>query len=187
LTEIEKTLLKLDSLLKANSIDYVVIGGTAAIIYGRLRTTEDIDITLLSELENFDMLYNLISTHYSPILSDPENFFKKNYVLPVMDTETSVKIDFAAGLSGFDKKVLERKVIRKFGTIEINICSIEDLIIYKLVSARPQDLLDIEELIKANKETLDIIYLKKMAENFIEVERGDVLDNLNKYLAKSKS
>jgi hypothetical protein len=186
LTEIEKTLQKLDSLLKANSIDYVVIGGTAAIIYGRLRTTEDIDVTLLSELENFNTLYKLISTHYLPILTDPENFFKKNYVLPVIDTETNVKIDFAAGLSGFDRKVLERKTIKKFGTVEINVCSIEDLIIYKLVSARPQDVLDIEELIKANKEILDIIYLKKMAENFIEVEREDILENLNKQLIKNK-
>lgn len=182
MNQLEKTLLKIDTLLKANSIDYAVIGGTAAIIYGRLRTTEDIDVTLLAELEIFNKLYKLITNHYSPMLSDSENFFKKNFVLPVMDSETKVKIDFAAGLSEFDKKVIQRKVQRKFGNVMINVCSLEDLIIYKLVSARPQDILDIKELMKARKDEYDLVYLKNMAKNFIEVERSDVFENLNKFL-----
>jgi hypothetical protein len=99
-----------------------------------------------------------------------------------MDSETKVKIDFAAGLSEFDKKVIQRKVQRKFGNVMINVCSLEDLIIYKLVSARPQDILDIKELMKARKDEYDLVYLKNMAKNFIEVERSDVFENLNKFL-----
>lgn len=184
MNEFEKTLLKLTSLLKRNSIDYVIIGGTAAIIYGRLRTTEDIDITLLSEIDDLDRMYELIAANYSPMIEDSEEFFKKNYVLPVMDLETKVKLDFAAGLSGFDKKVIERKVEKKFGSILVNVCSVEDLIVYKLVSARPQDMIDLEEIMKANRGNLDTKYLQKMAESFIEVERSDVLENLEKLLKK---
>lgn len=182
MTEFESTLEKLVSLLKSNSIDYVIIGGAAAIIHGRLRTTEDIDVTLLTELEDLGILHKLISSHYSPIWRDSENFFLKNFVLPVVDKETNVRIDFAAGLSEFDRKALERKVQKKFGKIVINICSVEDLIIYKLISSRPQDLLDIEELLKINKDNLDQEYMKSTAKGFIEAERSDVLENLKKYL-----
>jgi predicted nucleotidyltransferase len=184
LNEFESTLERLVSLLKANSIDYVIIGGAAAIIHGRLRTTEDIDVTLLTDLEDLGTLYKLISSHYCPIWRDSENFFKKNFVLPVFDEETKVRIDFAAGLSEFDRKVLERKVQKKIGKILINICSVEDLIIYKLISARPQDLLDIEALLKINKDNLDQKYMKSTAKAFIEAERSDVLENLNKYLQR---
>lgn len=182
LNEFEKTLLKIDSTLKKHSVEYTIIGGLAAIIYGRLRTTEDIDITLLAEIDALDKLYDIIIAHYTPLLKDSKEFFKRNYVLPVIDTETNVKLDFAAGLSGFDKKVIERRIRRKFGSIDIYVCSIEDLIIYKLVSARPQDIIDLEEIKKARTEKLDYEYLQKMARYFIEVEREDVLNNLNKLL-----
>lgn len=184
LNEFEKTLLKIDSTLKKHSIEYSIIGGLAAIMYGRLRTTEDIDITLLAEIDTLDKLYDLIIAHYIPILKDSKEFFKRNYVLPVVDTETNVKLDFAAGLSGFDKKVIERRVRRKFGSIDIYVCSIEDLIIYKLVSARPQDLIDLEEIKKASTEKLDFEYLQQMAKNFEEVEREDILENLNKLFSQ---
>ncbi len=183
--DLEKTLFKINSLLQVNNIDYAIIGGVAVLYYGRLRTTEDIDVTLIAEIEDLESLHALILENYTPLYDKSLEFFKRNFVLPVKDTETDVKIDFAAGLSGFDKIVLTRKVLGKIGEVEINICSIEDLILYKLFSARPLDFLDVEELLRLNKGKPDFIYMKNMAKNFIEVERNDVLENLNKYLGRN--
>jgi hypothetical protein len=108
LIDIEKTISKLDSLLQRNNIDYAIIGGVAAIYYGRLRTTEDIDVTLIAEIEDLKTLHTLIVSNYKVKFNGSLEFFEKNFVLPVIDPETNVNIDFAAGLGGFDRSALKK-------------------------------------------------------------------------------
>ena len=129
------------------------------------------------------VLHDLISNNFRLLLEESLDFFEKRFILPVLDYERNVKIDFAAGLSEFDKKVIKRRIRKKIGNAEVYLCTIEDLILYKLFSARPIDIIDVEDLIKHNKDALDLEYLKATAKDFIEVERGDVLENLNKFLS----
>jgi hypothetical protein len=96
--------------------------------------------------------------------------------------ESNVRIDFSAGLSEFDKNAIKRRVRKKIGEIEAFICSLEDLILYKLFSSRPIDLIDVEELIKHPIQKLDLKYLTETANKFVELERVDVFSNLQKYL-----
>lgn len=69
-----------------------------------------------------------------------------------------------------------------FGDAEISVCSIVDLIVYKLFAARFADLADIEILLKKNKNKIDSNYLVKTVEKFKEIDREDMLQNLNKLL-----
>ncbi|MDP2363403.1 MAG: hypothetical protein Q8M94_06490, partial [Ignavibacteria bacterium] len=61
MTDINKTLFKLHLLLTEHQISYAIIGGTAAIMYGRLRATEDIDVTLMVELEEMEKIHELVT------------------------------------------------------------------------------------------------------------------------------
>jgi predicted nucleotidyltransferase len=61
MADINQTLVKLDSFLTKKKINYAIIGGTAAIMYGRLRATEDIDVTIMVELEDMEKTHELIT------------------------------------------------------------------------------------------------------------------------------
>jgi len=95
-----------------------------------------------------------------------------------------LRIDIAAGLTEFDKNVISRRRKNFFGDVEVYVCSLEDLIIYKLFANRDQDVVDVKHLLEKHIGTLDNNYLLSTAEQFRELEREDILENLNKFLSQ---
>lgn len=93
---------------------------------------------------------------------------------------TKIGIDFAAGLSGFDKLVIERNKRKLFGNLTLPFCTVEDLIFYKLFAGRPRDIADLHNLANKYKGKLDGVYLSKLLEDFAEFEREDMKDTFNK-------
>jgi predicted nucleotidyltransferase len=184
LISFEKTLRHIDEFCNINSIKYAVIGGVAVITHGYYRTTKDLDITILCRLEDMNEIHNKFIKEFSPVYDDSLNFFIKNFVLPLRDKTTGVKIYVAAGLTIFDDTIIARRKIAKLGEVEFYICSLEDLIIYKLFANRYLDLGDVEKLLQNNKDSIDRNYIFETAEKFRELEREDILENLHKFLKK---
>ena len=181
LSRFEETLLAIDTICNSNSIPYALIGGLSAVVHKLPRTTQDIDITLLIDIQEIRKIGKIISTKFTTLKENPIEFFEKYFVLPVYYEKTKIRVDFSAGLSGFDINVIKRSERIKFGEVEISLCSVEDLIIYKLVASRLQDYADVEELFRIHQQTLDRGYLRNIAKAFIEVERRDIIDKLEKY------
>jgi predicted nucleotidyltransferase len=185
LTKFEISLRNLDLYFSENSVEYVIIGGIAVIVYGEQRTTRDIDATILCELEDLDSFHKLMVKRFTPAFKGTLDYFKRNFILPVDDPDTDLRIDIAAGLTEFDKNVIKRKIKRKYGKVEIFVCSLEDLIIYKLFAGRDQDVSDVKSLIVKNNK-IDKKYLSETAEKFRELEREDISENLNKLLRDAR-
>lgn len=181
MNEFEKSLNRIDELCNKNGIRYAIIGGLAVIAYGSHRTTKDIDLTVLCELEDMENIFTIFSSEFSALPEDPLIFFKKNFVLPSKDKLNEIRIDISSGLTGFDKDVIEHRKRLKFGNTEFYVCSLEDLIIYKLFAARYQDLADVEELISANKNIINKNYLESKVMEFYDLEREDMKSNLDKF------
>jgi predicted nucleotidyltransferase len=179
LIRFEKTLIRLDEFCKKISIKYVVIGGVAVITYDYQRTTKDIDITVLCNLEDLETIHDKFIQTYLPVHDDSLNFFAKNFLLSVKDKTTDIKIDVAAGLTIFDETIIKRRKRTKLGKAEFYICTLEDLIIYKLFAKREQDIADIKHLVEKNLNSIDKNYLLETAEKFKELEREDIIENLN--------
>lgn len=74
-----------------------------------------------------------------------------------------------------------------YAKIKLNVCTIEDLIIMKLVAARPKDIGDLQVLVPQNRQKLDVRYLRARAKEFIAVERGDVPEELDELLRAPKT
>ncbi len=180
MTSFEKTLNDVDSFCEKEKILYAIIGGIALVGHGLNKTTEDIDITLLIKLEELQVVGEKILKHFEPIYPNPLAFFESNFVLPVIHKETKIGIDFAAGLSGFDSQVIERRVRMKFGSLVLPFASIEDLVIYKLFAARDRDLADIKSIAVELKKSLDYNYIRNMLKNFYRLEREDMNENFEK-------
>ncbi|MGQ9644177.1 MAG: hypothetical protein ACUVT3_10005 [Ignavibacterium sp.] len=80
--------------------------------------------------------------------------------------------------------MIKRKQRKSFGKSSVFICSLEDLIIYKLFANRYQDLADVDELIKINKKQLDLNYLLNKTAEFSIIDRKDMTDTLKNLLGQ---
>jgi len=77
LTKFERTLNSIHILCELNSIQYAVIGGIAGISYNLSRTTQDIDLTILTELNEIENLGKLLMKKFRPVKNNPIEFFNK--------------------------------------------------------------------------------------------------------------
>lgn len=179
-----RTLRAIDSICKKNKIRYALIGGLALAAHGFQRFTQDIDITLLVNLEEINKIGKLLLQEFEHIKKNPIEFFERYFVLPVLYKPTGIKVDFSAGVSNFDIEVIKRSRKIFYYNIKIPVCSVEDLIIYKLVASRDQDLIDVEEIFKRPKRKFNKKYLTETAKSFQQLERYDILENLEMYFKR---
>jgi len=184
MTDFEKVLQSINNTCLNNSFPYIIIGGFANILHGSGRTTRDVDIVIFVDYYEMKRAVNAFEKDFKWRIKDPLQFVEKNFVLPLTHQPTEIEVDVSLGFSGFEKRALSRSKKMKFKNVELNVCTAEDLILFKLVAARPRDLLDIQEVMQRFRGKLDVSYLLSIAEDFREVERSDVFERLTEFLAK---
>lgn len=151
-------LSKIVKFLENNQIQYMLIGGIANSIYGEPRYTLDIDIKIkLNPGNEIKSLIADISKEFTIIPDNPYEFFKSTMVLPL--ESDGIKIDIVFAGLPFETDSLNRAVTKNFQNIDVKVCTAEDLIIYKVISEREKDWLDIEGVIKNRRQTLDWDFL----------------------------
>lgn len=183
MTDFQKVLKSIENTCVKNNISYILIGGFANILHGSVRTTRDIDVVVFVKYDEMERVVTAFKKEFCGRVENQLQFLKKYFVLPLTHFSTKIEVDLSLGFSEFEKNALARSKKIKFQDVEINVCSVEDLILFKLVAARPRDLLDVQELMYRYRGKLDVKYLKSIAEAFREIERSDVPELLIKYLS----
>ena len=150
----DEDILKLWKCLQQNEVRYIMIGGFATNLHGYSRATKDIDIWIEDNLDNRKRLRKALkeqgSGDYPPI--ETMDFipgwtdFQLNMGFN-LDVMVSVK-----GLEeiGFDE-CYHYAVVAEIEGVEVRFLHYNHLIAGKKASARPKDLIDIEELEKIQK------------------------------------
>lgn len=140
---------KLLKLLKGHNVRFVVIGATAFPVYGYARATLDIDIFIKPEASNADRTWKALKA-FGYDISDiaAEDLLKKKLLIRQYAVETDIH-PFVKGITF--EKIWKNKVRAKFGKTFVNFASLEDLIVMKKASARPQDLEDLKYLRRLRK------------------------------------
>lgn len=152
--------------LSEAEIPYMVIGGQAVLLYGEPRLTKDIDITLGVDAEGLGKVKAIVEGLRLRILvSDPEGFVKKAMVLPVMDDESGIRVDFIFSFSSYEKQAIERAIEVKFGEIGVRFAALEDVIIHKIVAGRDRDIEDVKVLLLKNPD-YDEGYIRRWLNEF---------------------
>jgi predicted nucleotidyltransferase len=149
---------------------YALIGGFAVSARARPRATKDVDFLINAEREvMFKTLSELISEKgykfkiYKGDLLDPVHG-----VIRVFDKEGSDFVDLIPVFWDWQKEVIEHAdEIKIFDDVTVPIARIEDLIVLKLKAGGAQDMLDVQELLKAGKlgNNLDIKRLRTLAKS----------------------
>ena len=152
-------------LLGRRRIPYMVMGGLALSVWGRVRVTQDVDLALaLPEDQEDSFLTELQKAHFLPaaprILVGHRllicRYLKSSKGLPVQ-----VDLFFARG--SYQARAIERAVEVKLGRRAVRVISAEDLILYKLLADRPIDQLDARSVVEEQGGRLDRDYLARWA------------------------
>lgn len=144
----------------------MIFGGQAVLVYGKPRLTQDIDITLGLEPLQAQPVIDLIEQLGLKILvGNVEEFLAQTFVLPVIDPESQLRIDFVFSLTPFERQAIERSRIVEIDGIPVRYISLEDLIVTKTIAGRPRDLEDVKGVILKNPK-YDRIFVEKCLRMF---------------------
>ena len=125
-------------------------------LHGCPRFTQDLDITLGVDIDQFDEVFNLLEPHFENIVDEPKDFAKKTNVLLLRDRNTAVRVDLIFSFIDFERNAIVSADTVIIENIPIKNVKIENLIIYKLLAGRARDKEDVELLFQKHKVTLNI-------------------------------
>jgi len=166
-------LSELAAVLERFGIRYAIGGSVASSLYGKMRFTEDIDITV----EPFDNcakeIYENLKTQYYISKESMLQALKSRTSFNIIHFETSLKIDiFVCRNESFEKQLLSRnKMFKLFESIErsLPVVSPEDIVLLKLQWYRDGGCVsehqwnDITGVLEVQSGKLDYEYLKNWA------------------------
>lgn len=140
--------------LNASGIPYMVIGGQAVLLYGEPRLTRDIDVTLGIGADKYESVLALAGRLSLKILvENAESFVKKTMVLPLMEEQNGIRIDFIFSFSPYERQAIKRSRSVSFhagGDSSVQFAALEDIVIHKIIAGRPRDIEDVKSIILKN-------------------------------------
>jgi hypothetical protein len=129
----------------------VVIGGVAVGVLAQPRATQDVDAVLLMDPEEVPHLIEIAGRFgLVPRVSDPVEFARRSRMVLLRHGPTGVPLDLSLGVLPFEVEMVERKLSYEAEGLTIPLPTPEDLVIMKATAHRPQDLADIDAIIRAN-------------------------------------
>lgn len=162
----EEILARIGASLANHKIPYMIIGGQAVLLYGEPRLTKDIDITLGINIDRINEILSIIQElSLRPLPKNLESFIRQTMVLPALDDNTGIRVDFIFSFTPYEIEAIKRAKSIKILQQEVNFASPEDLIIHKIFAGRPRDLEDVRIILLKNPE-VDIQYIKNWLKEF---------------------
>jgi len=164
----EKILSRVGASLNKHNLPYMIVGGQAVLLYGEPRLTRDIDITLGVNVDHLDQLLKAVQEiPLKPLPEDIVSFVRQTMVLPTLDEQTSIRVDFIFAFTPYETGAIKRAKKVKIEGQEINFASPEDLIIHKIFAGRPRDIEDVRIVLLKNPD-IDMQYIRGWLKEFDE-------------------
>lgn len=184
----EQILHRIAEALDRNHISYMVIGGQAILIYGIVRSTRDIDITVGVGTDKLaDMLDICRQTGLDVLCENPEDFARDTMVLPAIDSKSRVRIDFMFSFSRYEETALKRAETKNRDGYPVKFASLEDIIVHKVVSGRAVDMEDIRGLLAKSEKAVDFSYIRQWLLEIMQIPGCEgVLQRFDELLESEK-
>jgi hypothetical protein len=155
--------------LQALGGPWMVIGGVAVIARGVPRLTVDIDATVWAPTTKPEVALERCAQHgIAPRIDGALEFARKYQVLLLRHDASGVPLDVSLAWLPFEEKALRSSELCDYAGVQIRVPRVEDLIVYKLVAARPRDLDDAERLLVLYGGHLDIGRVRQIVAEFAE-------------------
>lgn len=161
----------------------IVIGGIAASLLGKPRLTADVDAMILLSVDDLPRLMRAAAEEgLEPRIPHVEDFAGRHRVLLLQHQDSGIHADISLGMLPFEIEAVDRSVIHCVGPLAIRLPTPEDLIVFKAVAHRSQDLLDIQAIIASHPD-LDRERIKYWICEFVKVlEMPELWDDIAAWL-----
>ena len=151
--------------LNERGIRYAIIGGLAIIQHTRVRTTDDIDVLLTLQQAAIPGLFEALGKRgFSIDLQKNIREFCEGGLTTIEYAE--VIVDLMQPVLPAYAHVLDRVICADILGHRVWISSAEGLVVMKLISMRPQDEADVQDLVAAYGASLDLDFIRAELETF---------------------
>lgn len=183
---IRRTVEDATTLLSARGTGFAVIGGIAVSFRGEPRMTADLDLVAALDVDGaLDLLQALPSSKLEPLFDDVEDVVRSSFIVPLRHRETGIGVDLAVGLSGFERRLIERATEEAVGDTTVPVATAEDLLLMKMLAGRARDVEDARGIVSRAGSSLDWDYVFETARQLQEAVDQDLLSPLRRFRAGS--
>jgi hypothetical protein len=168
MSDLTSTLDLLIALMERMSVTYALMGGLAVRAYSIPRATLDIDVTLSLDRERLSELYSALEQQEyavpEPYTSGWVDEVKGMHLVKLRRYigGHSIDVDLFLAESPYQHELLRRRRLADVEARQLWIAAPEDLVLLKLVSGRPRDLIDVGDVLFTQGQ-LDVPYMRRWA------------------------
>lgn len=146
-----------------------IIGGIAVIAWGHGRATTDVDCAIAAPISSAAELLKIFDrAGFEPRYEGALAFAEQNFLMPLRHRKTGVSVDVSLAQLRFEYEALSHAVTLPFLKTHIRVPPVTDLLIYKLVAGRPQDISDAQRLLSLG-HTVDHSRVERALREFDEI------------------
>lgn len=162
-----------------------LIGGMVVPRWGEARATTDVDVSVLAPYGEERQAIDTLLAHFEAREPDARAFALAHRVL-LLRAVQGVAVDVALAAVPFEIEALDFASDWEVAPgLVLRTCSAEHLIIYKLVAARPRDLVDVEGVVRRQGRRLDLERVRRWGREFAELkEDPDLLKPFERVLSE---
>ena len=171
--------------LDAAAAPGAIIGGVAASILGRPRLTEDVDVLVLLEPEDWPgFLAAGRPLGFAPRMDDALGFARSSRVLFVSHQPSGTRINVVLGAMPLEEEIVHGAAKVEVAGVAIPLPSPESIVLMKAIAQRARDVADIEGIVEAH-DHLDLDWVReRLAEFGQALGRSDLLDEFDRVLIR---
>jgi hypothetical protein len=148
-------------------VRYAVIGGIAVIQHTRVRTTDDIDALLTVSQIAMPGLFEALQTRgFTLDVAGSIREFRDGGLTTIRFKD--VLVDLMRPILPVYAHVIDRAISSQVLGKTVQVSSAEGLIVMKLVAMRPQDETDIQDLLAAYGDKLDLAFIRGELDTFTD-------------------
>jgi hypothetical protein len=145
------------------------IGGVAVIALGVPRSTVDIDATVVAANLDLNRLFEIAERRrFGPRVQDAPAFARLHHVVLLEHRASGIPIDITLASLPFEEDAIASSTTIDYAGTSIRIPTPGDLLVYKVVAARPRDLEDAEQLLLLYGSRLDLGRIRGILSQFAE-------------------
>jgi hypothetical protein len=149
---------------------FCFIGALAAIRWGVIRTTHDVDVNLLVKSGKEREIVAGLLEAFQPRIENALDFALRNRVV-LCNAANGIEVDVSVAASGYEELIVQRATPYRFAPRRSLItASAEDTIVLKAIADREQDWVDIQGILVRQYGQLDWEYINRELAQLCELK-----------------
>ena len=171
--------------LESAAVPGAIVGGVAASVLGRPRLTQDIDVLVILERQEWAPFLGAGREFgFAPRIDDALDFAESSRVLLVLHQPSGVPIDVVLGALPLEDEIVRGARNVEIAGIRLPLAAPESIVVMKALARRARDIADIEGILVVH-DRLDLDWIRtRLAEFDQALGQTDLLDEFDGVLAR---